>query len=207
MNKTKKKIIEKTIELFNEFGFANVKLPLIAKTARISLGNLTYHFPKKEDLIESIYKLFQEELALITKDYKVLSNFGEMNLQLRGFYNFQQRFQFFYLDLLEIERAFPAIARKHHQHIEGQINGLEKSFIYNVGLHHLVPQNSPKIYRHLAQQFWMCTVFWLMQLAVRGKEGTIDEMTESAWMLVYPYATEKGKTNFKEIFKSVEIWK
>lgn len=205
MNKTKKKIIEITIQLFNESGFANVKLPLIASTARISLGNLTYHFNKKEELIASIYQLFQEELALITKDYEVLSDFGEMNLQLRAFYNFQQRFRFFYLDLLEIERAFPAIAEKHHQHIEGQIGGLEKSFVYNMSIDNLVPQASPIIYKHLAQQFWMCTVFWLMQLAVRGKEGTIEDMTQSAWMLVYPYATEKGRTNYKEIFNVEKI--
>ncbi len=205
MNKTKKKIIETTIQLFNESGFANVKLPLIANTASISLGNLTYHFKKKEDLILSIYQLFQEELALITKDYEVLSDFGGMNLQLRDFYNFQQRFRFFYLDLLEIERAFPAIAEKHHQHIEGQISGLEKSFVHNMSIDNLVPQESPRIYKHLAQQFWMCTVFWLMQLAVRGKEGTIEEMTESAWMLVYPYATEKGRNNFKEIFNTEKI--
>lgn len=202
MNKTKKKIIETTIQLFNESGFANVKLPLIASTARISLGNLTYHFNKKEDLIASIYQLFQEELALITKDYEILSDFGEMNLQLRDFYNFQQRFRFFYLDLLEIERAFPSIAKKHHQHIEGQINGLEKSFNYNVGLGYLVPQDSPITYQHLAQQFWLSTVFWLMQLAVRGKEGTVEQMTQAAWMLVYPYATDEGKTNFEEIFNT-----
>ncbi|MEM1120989.1 MAG: TetR/AcrR family transcriptional regulator, partial [Bacteroidota bacterium] len=161
---------------------------------------LMYRFPKKEELIEQIYQLFQEELAQITKDYEVLSDFGEMNLQLRDFYNFQQRFRFFYLDLLEIERAFPSIAQKHHAHIEGQINGLEKSFIYNVGLNYLKKYDSPQIYRHLARQFWMCTVFWLMQLAVRGKEGTIDEMTESAWMLVYPHTTSQGKTDFREIF-------
>lgn len=205
MNKTKKKIIETTIQLFNESGFANVKLPLIARTARISLGNLTYHFNKKEELIASIYQLFQEELALITKDYKILSDFGEMNLQLRDFYNFQQRFRFFYLDLLEIERAFPAIAKKHHQHIEGQINGLEKSFNYNVDLGHLSRQDTSTIYRHLARQFWLSTVFWLMQLAVRGKKGTVEEMTQAAWMLVYPYATEKGKTNFEEIFNTEKI--
>jgi len=205
LNKTKKKIIETTIQLFNEQGFANVKLPLIASTTEISLGNLTYHFRKKDALISSIYNLFQEELALITKDYEVLSDLAEMDRQLRAFYDFQQRFQFFYLDLLEIERAFPAIAKKHHQHIEGQIDGLEKSFVYNMGMGYLKEHEDSRIYKHLGQQFWLSTVFWLMQLAVRGKEGTVDNMTEAAWLLVLPHTTEKGKTNFENIFKSIEI--
>ncbi len=205
MNKTKQRIIETTIELFNEHGFANVKLPLIASTLKISLGNLTYHFNKKEELIASIYSLFQEELALITKDYEVLSDLAEMDRQLRAFYEFQQRFQFFYLDLLEIERAFPEIAKKHHQHIEGQIKGLEKSFIYNTGTGYLKEQEDPRIYKHLGQQFWLSTVFWLMQLAVRGKAGTVDNMTEAAWLLVLPHTTEKGRNNFEKIFKTIEL--
>lgn len=205
LSKTKKKILETTIQLFNEFGFANVSLPNISDELGISLGNLTYHFHKKNQLIESIYEVFQEELALITKDYEVLSDLGEMNEQLEAFYGFQQRFRFFYLDLLEIERAFPAIAEKHQQHIEGQINGIGKSFIHNVSIGYLETQEKTFIYQHLAQQFWLCTVFWLMQLAVRGKEGTVAEMTQSAWMLVHPYTTDKGKTEFKNIFKTDKI--
>lgn len=205
MNKTKKRILETTIRLFNRDGFANVSLPLIARIVDISLGNLTYHFKKKEGLIESIYTLFQEELAIITKDYKQLSNLGEMDEQLRDFYEFQQRFQFFYLDLLEIERAYPAIATKHQKHIEGQINGLAKSFNHNVTLGNLIEYDSPMIYQHLGQQFWLSTVFWAMQLAVRGKEGTVDEMTQSGWLLVLPHTTEKGRIDFEHIFKTEKI--
>ena len=205
MNKTKKRILETTIRLFNRDGFANVSLPQIANIVDISLGNLTYHFKKKEALIESIYTVFQEELAIITKDYKQLSNLGEMDEQLRDFYEFQQRFQFFYLDLLEIERAYPAIAERHQKHIEGQINGLAKSFNHNVTLGNLIEYDSPIIYQHLGQQFWLNTVFWAMQLAVRGKEGTVDEMTQSGWLLVLPHTTEKGRIEFEPIFKTEKI--
>lgn len=205
MNKTKKRILETTIRLFNRDGFANVSLPQISGVLGISLGNLTYHFKKKEDLIESIYALFQEELAIITKDYKRLSNLGEMDEQLRDFYEFQQRFQFFYLDLLELERAYPAIAEKHQQHIEGQINGITKSFNHNATLGNLIEYEDSITYQHLGQQFWLSTVFWSMQLAVRGKESTVEEMTQAAWLLVLPHTTEKGKTDFESIFRTEKI--
>ncbi len=205
MNKTKKRILETTIRLFNRDGFANVSLPQIADIVDISLGNLTYHFKKKEDLIESIYALFQEELAIITKDYKQLSNLGEMDEQLRGFYEFQQRFQFFYLDLLEIERAYPAIAERHQKHIEGQINGLAKSFTHNASLGNLTEYEKPIIYQHLGQQFWLNTVFWSMQIAVRGRTSNVEEMTQAAWLLVLPHTTEKGRIDFEHIFKTEKI--
>ena len=202
MNKTKKRILETTIRLFNRDGFANVSLPQIADIVDISLGNLTYHFKKKEDLIESIYVLFQEELAAITKNYEQLSNLGEMDEQLRDFYQFQQRFKFFYLDLLELERAYPAIAARHQEHIEGQIKGLTKSFEHNAALGNLVEYDQTIIYEHLGHQFWLSIVFWLMQLAVRGKESTVDKMMQAAWLLVLPHTTEKGKTDFEYIFKT-----
>ena len=51
VKKTKGKILEKAILLFNERGIPNVKLQHIADACNISVGNLAYHFKFKEDLI------------------------------------------------------------------------------------------------------------------------------------------------------------
>jgi len=72
MQHTKQKIVNTTIRLFNESGFANVSLPHIAKAMGISLGNLTYHFPKKDQLIMSIFDAFVEDLGRITKGYQLV---------------------------------------------------------------------------------------------------------------------------------------
>ncbi|MGB1243443.1 MAG: TetR/AcrR family transcriptional regulator, partial [Chitinophagales bacterium] len=90
MKKTKLKIIEATIRLFNEHGFANVSLPQIAGELNISLGNLTYHYPKKDQLIMSIYEVFLEDLKSITKVIQNFEDLKEMDLQLRAFHQFQQ---------------------------------------------------------------------------------------------------------------------
>lgn len=52
---TKKELIQNTaIRLFKEKGYANVSLREIAKEANTTVGNLTYHFAQKEDLILSL---------------------------------------------------------------------------------------------------------------------------------------------------------
>lgn len=51
---TKEHIEEVAVELFNSRGYENVSLREIASAAGTSLGNLTYHFPRKGDLLESI---------------------------------------------------------------------------------------------------------------------------------------------------------
>lgn len=57
--KSKKQAIQDTaIILFNEKGYEQVSLRDIAKEADTTIGNLTYHFPHKEDLLLNIQKNF-----------------------------------------------------------------------------------------------------------------------------------------------------
>lgn len=205
MQKTKQKIIQTTIELFNEYGFANVSLPKIAGKLNISLGNLTYYYPQKDQLIMSIYEVFLEDLKSITKVIENFENLKEMDLQLRAFHQFQQVYRFFYLDLLELGRAYPVLAKRHEAHIQRQIESLYQYFLFNISIGTMSDQH-PKIYYALSKQLWMTVVFWATQLAIRGKKNTEEEMVEAAWLLLQPYLTSKGKLQLEKLEMSlVEI--
>lgn len=52
--KTREKIQDSAVRLFNERGYQQVSLRDIAKEADTTIGNLTYHFPQKENLLISI---------------------------------------------------------------------------------------------------------------------------------------------------------
>lgn len=52
--KRKEQILSAAVRLFNQKGYGNVSLREIAAEAGTTIGNLTYHFPQKEDLILSI---------------------------------------------------------------------------------------------------------------------------------------------------------
>ncbi len=51
---TKEKIVERALQLFNEVGIHQVGVREIANALQISPGNMSYHFPKKEDLIREL---------------------------------------------------------------------------------------------------------------------------------------------------------
>ncbi len=55
MNITKQKILIKSLELFNYNGISKTSLRTIADEVGISVGNLQYHFKKREDIIEALY--------------------------------------------------------------------------------------------------------------------------------------------------------
>jgi AcrR family transcriptional regulator len=60
--RTAERILEVTLELFNRFGEPNVSTTLISAEMGISPGNLYYHYPAKEELINSLFNKY--ELAL-----------------------------------------------------------------------------------------------------------------------------------------------
>ena len=197
MKDTKRKIIQATIDLFNEHGCTNVSLPQIARHLSISLGNLTYHFPKKDQLMWSVYDTFRADLADITSEYQSMVDLEDIDRQLREFYHFQKKYRFFYLDPLAMNRSYPEIAKDHHPYVEGHIQGVFNYFIYNVGSGNLKSVDDISDYKRLAHRFWMTAAFWPMQLAFRGKIGNQKEMLASVWELIAPYFTKKGKEKYK----------
>lgn len=58
--KTKDKIVDASLELFNQFGERSVTTNHIAKHLSMSPGNLYYHFRNKEDIILSIVARYIE---------------------------------------------------------------------------------------------------------------------------------------------------
>ncbi len=53
--RTAERILEVTLELFNRFGEPNVSTTLISAELRISPGNLYYHYPAKDELINALF--------------------------------------------------------------------------------------------------------------------------------------------------------
>lgn len=201
MSKTKDRILEAAIQLFNQFGYSNISMQRLSNELNVSPGNLTYHYPKKEDLMLALYDLFQKEISMILPSEQLnkpdLYNFDQ---QIRSFYDLQQRFLFFYLDLLEIERSYPSIAEKHYKHIHNQIKIIRAGLLYSKDLGLLRQEPDPHTYDYLAEQIWSTAVFWPRQVRVRGKEDKLENLRLVQWQQIKPYLTAKGQAQLADVF-------
>ena len=61
--RTAERILEVTLDLFNRFGEPNVSTTLISAELGISPGNLYYHYPAKDELINALFNRYDKSLS------------------------------------------------------------------------------------------------------------------------------------------------
>ena len=65
--RTAQRILDVTLELFNRFGEPNVSTTLISAELGISPGNLYYHYPAKDELVNALFARFHQALATLLR--------------------------------------------------------------------------------------------------------------------------------------------
>lgn len=186
MGNTKSKIVDQSISLFNRHGYSNVSLHQIAKALNLSSGNLTYHYPKKAALMDAVYAEFVDELLSLQASIGVGNGVGEMLIELNEFIKFQNRFLFFYVDLLDIGRNYPSIAERHYTHIKGQIQRIEDNLNFNFSAGFIKEEFEAEL-GTLAETIWMSVVFYPSQMILRGQENSPSKLLDMVTSLLKPY--------------------
>jgi AcrR family transcriptional regulator len=196
---TKQKIIKASIELFNQHGMCNVRLQQIADEIDISVGNLAYHFKNKEAIIYSINEELYKEAAGILSQYRVYPNFMDFDSQLLKYFQFIEKYPFYFIDLLEIKRHYPKIYRIRNSQINKMISQIRMRFEYHIQRGALMPEERKGMYESNIRAIWMTISHWLPQKAVQGQLNTplLSQFKEMIWHQVYPHLSESGRAEYE----------
>lgn len=180
---------------------ANVRLQQIADEVGISPGNLAYHFRNKEAIIEAVNEDLYEEAAEILSSYRLFPNLIDFDNQLTKYFSFIQKYPFYFLDLLEIERHYPEIRTKRQTQISKMISQIRKRFDFNHKRGLLVAEPRSGVYNHVANTIWVLMSFWAPQNLVRGVNAKTNsnQFKELVWNQIYPYFTKKGIAEFEQL--------
>jgi AcrR family transcriptional regulator len=101
--RTRERILEAALALFNEFGVPGVATATIAETMNISPGNLYYHFHSKEKIIEALFADFRKEIeATLSPPARRPPHAEDIWLFLHLLFESIAKFRFFYRDLNEL---------------------------------------------------------------------------------------------------------
>ncbi|MBA3648714.1 MAG: TetR family transcriptional regulator [Chitinophagales bacterium] len=190
--------MNRALKLFNNNGFVNVRLQHIADFGGISVGHLAYHFKHKENIVEVLYDELKETQETSLYEFRMAYLFEDINRQLRGIFQCQKHYLFFYLDTLEVLRAYPSIKEKHQQHITWQIQQIEWMFNFNVDRNTFKLPVKEGQYNQLAWLFWMTMDNWMYARQIKGLDHLREEdFITDLWSLLIPYLTAEAEEEIK----------
>ena len=101
--RTRERISETSLRLFNQFGEPNVTTTVIADEMNISPGNLYYHFRNKDEIIEEIFRQFEREIEdTLTAPEKRAPDVEDTWLFLHVLFELICKYRFLYRDLNDL---------------------------------------------------------------------------------------------------------
>lgn len=204
MAKTKDRILETALKLFNETGIAKVTLRTIASELNMSQGNLNYHYKKREDIVSALYFRLVEEIDQQMEQNKqeepglmVLANtFGVI---MKGFY----RYRFLMLDFVHVMREHEEI-RSHYLEMS-QKRTAEFGLLFQLLVENgsLREEILPNEYAHLYKRFEILGNFWMSSVETSNETLNPEDVTTYSTLIhqaIFPYLTEKGREEYQTIF-------
>ena len=98
--RTRERILEASLRLFNEFGEPNVTTTVVADDLNISPGNLYYHFHSKDEIVNALFAEFEREIEeTLAAPARRAPNVEDMWLFLHLLFEGIWKHRFLYRDL------------------------------------------------------------------------------------------------------------
>ncbi|SNT20936.1 transcriptional regulator, TetR family [Noviherbaspirillum humi] len=101
--RTRDRILELSLRLFNDFGEPNITTTVIAEEMRISPGNLYYHFRNKDDIVDSLFDQFGAEIGrMLAVPADRRPTIDDVWNYLHLMFELVWQYRFFYRDLSDL---------------------------------------------------------------------------------------------------------
>ena len=193
----KEKILLVSRELFNTYGYHEVTMRMIADKCNIGVGNLTYHYKKKIDIIYALLKEGEPTLSTSnTKTIEELYHFiSEMVDGVRKNHFFFSSSQMQSLDESFFEANKQNVQKLHTAFISNLIelqkaNKLSEDF------------NEEEMEAYVS----LCMLSHISWANEEGKNSTYTNLDFIQFILTHlvllkPYYTKKGLKEFKQLSK------
>ncbi len=131
--RTAERILEVTLELFNRFGEPNVSTTLISAELGISPGNLYYHYPAKDELVNSLFARYERALGELLGAGDGVRNVEDAWFFLHSLFEIIWQYRFLYRDLNDLlsknrllETRFQAVLKNKERAIRHLLDGLRR---------------------------------------------------------------------------------
>ncbi len=186
--KTRDRILECALTLFNREGEPNVSTLEIANEMGISPGNLYYHFHGKEPIILELFERFQNDLApLLDPPLDVELSAEDYWLFLHLIVERLAQYRFLFQDLSNLAGRLPKLARG----IRHWLNQLKRTLATLLARLKAEGQllSETQSLGQLVEQITLTLLFSLDYQRILGADGEVRLVVYQIMMLVAPHLT------------------
>jgi len=196
MLSTREIILCEAKKLFNSKGYNDASLRDIANACNISIGNLTYHFKKKEVLVLEIQNTIYRNLSTKLKIHQDYSLKGILN-QFKQIHENQLEYIYYFKNILELCKSFEEIKDKQ-QNIRIILNDYYNKCFNEMKNHGVLRKDlSESNYSTLAFSFILHNTLWFENGSPTYDE-TFNMLDFEDYLhdMLFPYLTEHGKAEY-----------
>lgn len=170
--RTAERILEAALDLFNRFGEPNVSTTLVAGELNISPGNLYYHYPAKDELINRLYSQYEAELDELLHASEGVGDVEDAWFFMHSLFELLWRYRFLYRDLNDLlsknrhlETQFQLVLKNKAAAIRGLLSGLDRAGHLDI---------DPREVDTLAQSMVVVLTYWLSYEYVRNPREALE---------------------------------
>ena len=185
----KQAIMDTARQLFNEKGFHDTGMRDIATALNISVGNLTYHYKKKEDLIEAI--LLQDHQKY--QKPKSPCTFDDLNQLLLDITDQKNSRPYYYRYYVQLAQICPAVYEMQISVLKNLREILTESFhnFVNAGL---LKKDFTQEYNNIVDAIMTLMVYGLPDFYQTEENNT--SILNCVWSIIIPCFTEQGHETY-----------
>jgi len=204
--RTAERILEVSLDLFNKFGEPNVSTTLISGALGISPGNLYYHFPAKDELVNALFDRYEAELRPLLLGAVTVNDLeGSWHLLQRLFeLNWAHRFLFRDLnDLLSKNRHLET----HFQQIQSDVAGALTNLLQRLRARNVLQMEAGQV-ETTTSNLMVILCYWFSfvyvqtpRLAASAEQGKLNSAhgTHQALSLLTPWLEAGDRLLLQEL--------
>jgi AcrR family transcriptional regulator len=176
--RTAERILEVTLDLFNRFGEPNVSTTLISAELQISPGNLYYHYPAKDELINTLFDRYERALDELLQAAEGVSNVEDAWLFFHMLFELIWQYRFLYRDLNDLlsknrrlETHFQFVLKNKGRAVRAVLDGLVRGEAMTISDEDAEP---------VATAMVVVLTYWLSYEYVRDPRRALEPETAQA---------------------------
>ena len=204
--RTAERILEVTLALFNRFGEPNVSTTLISAEMNISPGNLYYHYPAKDELINALFGRYEAALGEILPAADGVENVEDAWLFFHMLFELIWSYRFLYRDLNDLlsknrrlETHFQFILKNKAHAMHALLDGLARNGVMRITGAEAAPTATAMV---------VVVTYWLSFEYVRDPRHALEPEAAAAAMgrggyhalaLLLPHLDEKSRAHLQTL--------